>query len=106
MTNNRISFIVAFLYLFLAGAIFASELYKRIYDRGNSEMAGLATYLLTMPSSSIIDRIAESVFGIKNGGSDAGFIIIAALSAIMNSIFVYLIIMALLGLLRRTAEIK
>ena len=69
-------------------------------------MTGLVTYLLTMPSSSLIEWIAETIFGVKIGGSDVLFTVILVLSVILNAVFVYLILMVLLTLARRTVEIN
>jgi len=46
MKISWLSFFLPFLYMLLAGFVIASELYKRIYDRGNSEMAGLGSYFV------------------------------------------------------------
>jgi hypothetical protein len=45
-----IKIVFPLLYLLVAGFVFAGELYTRISDRGNSEMSGLGTYLLTPPA--------------------------------------------------------
>lgn len=103
MKISWLSFFLPFLYILLAGFVIASELYKRIYDRGNSEMAGLGSYLLTMPSSSLIDRIADSIFGVKIGDSDTSFTVILVLSAILNAILIYLVMLIILGLARRVS---
>lgn len=106
MSNARLSLMFASIYLLLVAIIFASELHLRIFDRGNSAMAGLFTYMATTPSSFLIDSIAETVFGIKIGGSDAAFIIIFILSGILNAIFVYFVMLGSLTLMLKTFKIK
>lgn len=76
-----IKILVPLLYFLLAGFVFAGELYTRIYDRGNSEMSGLGTYLLTMPASSMVNWLFLNFGGLeKIGGSDVSFIIVLGLS--------------------------
>ena len=88
------------IYFALAGIVFASELYTRIYDRGNSEMAGLVTFLLTMPSSYLIDWLSNSLFGVAAGSSDTAFVFILGLSIILNSTLIYIIVSILYNLVR------
>lgn len=97
---NKVSIIITGIYFAFAGFFFASELYTRLYDRGNSEMAGLVTFLLTTPSSFLIDWLSNSLFGIAVGSSDTGFVSILGLSLLLNSAVIYLIISILYNLLR------
>jgi hypothetical protein len=93
--------IIPLLYFLFTGFVFASELYTLIYDRGNSEMAGLGSYLLTTPSSFLIEWIANLLFAVKIGTSDTAFTVILGLSVILNTALLYLIMIVLLGLGQR-----
>jgi len=55
--------IVTGCYLALAGVAIAYELSIRIYDTGNSEFAGMLSFLLTLPASLIVSFIAGRGFG-------------------------------------------
>lgn len=102
MTTTWLSVIIPLLYLLFTGFVFASELYTLIYDRGNSEMAGLGSYLLTMPSSFLIEWIAKLLFAVKGyGDSDAVFTVILGLSIILNTALVYLVMSVLINLGQR-----
>ena len=101
MIKTPISMILAISYLLFCTIIIASELYTRIYDTGNSEMAGLASYLFTMPSSLLVDRLSESVFGIKVGASTISFVFVLGISAILNALLLYLVLHLILSLTQR-----
>ena len=79
--------IAAGAYFLIAGGIALSELHTRIFDRGNSEMAGLATYAIALPSSYVTDSILEFA-GMPIGGSDTAFMLFCVLSVLVNSMLV------------------
>ncbi|MDI1243587.1 MAG: hypothetical protein PSX80_16880 [bacterium] len=54
----------------------AHETYLRIYDRGNSEMAGVGTFIFTLPSSLAVDRLLNLVTEKPIGSSDATFVLV------------------------------
>jgi hypothetical protein len=77
-------------YFLFAAGLALSELYTRIFDRGNSELAGLVTYAITLPSSIVADR-ALLLAGMPIGGSDVAFVLFCALSVGVNSLLVYVL---------------
>ena len=93
--KGKMVIILTSLYLLFVGFVFAYELYIRLYDTGNSEMAGLVTYVLTMPSSWLVDSVSKSLFGMVIGGSNAAFIFILGGSAILNAALIFLILSVL-----------
>ena len=95
---NKIGSVIAGIYLSFTGIIFAFELYTRLYDRGNSEMAGLGIFLLTSPSSYLIDWLSNSLFGVQVGSSDTAFIMILSFSVVLNSTLIYMIVSFLYNL--------
>jgi hypothetical protein len=97
------SVIFTVVYLLFVGFFFANELYVRLYDRGNSEMAGLVTYFLTLPSSWLIDSVSKSLFGMDVGSSDTSFIFILGSSAVLNATII-LLILRILSLIWRGAN--
>ena len=69
-------------------------------------MAGLGTYLITMPSSSLVNWVSESLFGVtKIGDTDTTFAVMLGLSVILNTVLIYLITIVLISLARRAFEI-
>lgn len=101
MNKMHLSMIIAIGYFLFCSIVIANELYTRVYDTGNSEMAGLASYLFTMPSSMFIDWLCESILGIKIGSSNVSFVFTLGVSASLNSLILYLILHLFFGLLRR-----
>jgi hypothetical protein len=93
--------IFAGIYLLLVGIVFASEFHTRVFDRGNSEMAGMVTYLLTMPSSILVDWLAKTLFGVGVGDTDLSFTLILSFSALLNAVLIFLLISLLAALARR-----
>lgn len=93
--------IFAGIYLLLVGIVFAAEFHTRVSDRGNSEMAGLATYLLTMPSSILVDWLSKTMFGVNVGDTDLAFTLVLGFSALLNAILIFLLISLLAALARR-----
>ena len=92
MNKPKLSLIISALYLLFVGCVIASDLYTRVYNTGNSEMAGLASYLFTLPSSALIDWISTTVFRVEVGSSNAAFVTVFGFSAILNAVVIYLIL--------------
>ena len=55
MSFKHVPAIITGIYLIVVGFGFVWELYVRVFDRGNSELAGLGTYLFTMPSRLLVE---------------------------------------------------
>jgi hypothetical protein len=89
--KKRAAIIVAGVYLLIAAAAIAYELSIRLYDRGNSEFAGMLSFGLTLPSSIAIASISSRVAGIKVGDSDTAFVVILALAALVNAVMIFAI---------------
>jgi hypothetical protein len=81
--------IIAGVYLLIAAAAIAYELSIRLYDRGNSEFAGMLSFGLTLPSSVAIATVSSRMAGIKVGDSDTAFVVILALAAIVNAVMIF-----------------
>jgi hypothetical protein len=75
-------------YLALAGAAIAYELGIRIFDRGNSEFAGMLSVLVTLPASALVIA-AGGAFGMRMGDSDVVFVAMLALAAGVNAAIVW-----------------
>ena len=101
MKTSKLGIILAGAYLVLLGMSIAYELSIRIYDRGNSEFAGMWSIALTLPTGVLLVWLADSGFGIKVGGSDVSFVLILGLAALMNACIIYVIVSSLLALVRR-----
>lgn len=100
---NKAGIVITGIYFSFVGLVFACELYTCFFDRGNSEMAGLGTFLLTSPSSFIIDWLSNYLFGTPVGSSDTAFVSILGLSLLLNSALIYLIISILYHLTRSSS---
>jgi hypothetical protein len=83
--------IVAGCYLVLALALVVYELSIRLYDRGNSEFAGMLSMALTMPASLLMVLLGKATVGVNVGDSDASFVVILGLSALANAYLLWLI---------------
>ena len=81
--------IIAGVYLLIAFAAIAYELSIRLYDRGNSEFAGMLSFGLTLPSSIAIASVSSRMAGIKVGDSDTAFVVILALAAVVNAVMIF-----------------
>ncbi len=101
MKTSKLGIILAGAYLVLLGLSIAYELSIRIYDRGNSEFAGMLSIALTLPTGVLLVWLADSGFGIKVGDSDASFVLILGLAALVNACIIYLIINLLRTFVRR-----
>ena len=94
MRPSRLGIIVAGSYLALAALSIGYELSIRIFDRGNSEFAGMFSSLLTLPTVLAAIWIADRVCGVKVGGSDTAFVVILGLAALANAAIIFLIVRA------------
>ena len=63
MITNKLARILAGCYLLLAVSVVVYELSIRIFDRGNSEFAGMLSVVLTFPASLILIGIGKA-FGV------------------------------------------
>jgi hypothetical protein len=99
-TSNT-AIILTVSYLVLTGLSIVYELSIRIYDRGNSEFAGVLSTGLTLPTSVLLIGVAESVFGVRIGDSDVAFVSILGLSALMNACIIYVIVRLLSKLIKK-----
>lgn len=100
MKTSKLGIILAVSYLVLLCMSIAYELSIRIYDRGNSEFAGMLSVALTFPTSVLLIWLADSGLGVKVGGSDVSFVLILGLAAAVNASVIYVIV-SLLGALAR-----
>jgi|GEM_PF-1982623 len=100
MITKRLSRILLVGYGLLAAAAVAYELSIRIFDRGNSEFAGMLSVVVTFPSSLLMIAIGKTAFGVNVGDSDASFVVILGLSVLANAALIW----AILGLLNRARE--
>ena len=91
MITKKLGAILTGCYLALAVSAVAYELSIRIYDRGNSEFAGMLSVALTLPASLLLISIGKTAFGVNVGDSDASFIAILGLSALANACIVWMI---------------
>lgn len=101
MKTSKLGIILAVSYLVLPGLSIAYELSIRIYDRGNSEFAGMLSIALTLPAGVLLAWVAESGFGVKVGDSDASFVLILGLAALVNACVIYVIVSLLRTSVRR-----
>jgi len=79
-------------YLVLALAAVAYELSIRIFNRGNSEFAGMLSTAVTVPSSLALIAIGKTAFGVNPGDSDFAFVTILGLSALANAGILWMIL--------------
>ncbi len=95
MITKRLSTILTGSYLVVAASAVAYELSIRIFDRGNSEFAGMLSVGLTLPASLVLIWIGKVVFGVNVGDSDVSFVVILGLSAFANACIVWLVFVML-----------
>ena len=88
---RRIAWILAGSYLALAAICIGYELSIRLFDRGNSEFAGMLSFALTLPSALAIALFAGLIFGVRVGDSDATFVVILGLAALANAGIIFAI---------------
>jgi len=82
-------------YLALAASAVAYELGIRIYDRGNSEFAGMLSMAVTLPASLLLVFMSKAAFSVNVGDSDVSFLVILALSALANACAIWMILVML-----------
>jgi hypothetical protein len=92
--------IIAGAYFLLAIAAIAYELSIRIFDRGNSEFAGMLSLALTLPSSIAVASLSSRIAGVRVGDSDVAFVVILVLAAVVNAVIIH----AIVRLLSRTTK--
>ena len=80
------------LYLVQALAAVAYELSIRVFDRGHSELAGMLSTVVTVPSSLALIAIGKTAFGVNPGDSDVAFVTILGLSALANAGILWMIL--------------
>jgi predicted permease len=93
--ESKIATFLAASYLVLAALSIGYELSIRLFDRGNSEFAGMLSLGLTLPSVIAVMSIAQRAFGVRVGDSDASFVTILGLGAVANALVVFAIVKAL-----------
>lgn len=84
--------VTAGIYLALAGLVIAYELSIRLHDRGNSEFAGMLSAFVTLPSSLVMFFLTPTLFGVRVGDSDAAFVTILSAAAVLNAVFLFLLL--------------
>jgi hypothetical protein len=92
MLATRRAILGAGVYLGLALASLAYELSIRLYDRGNSEFAGMLSAFFTLPSSLIMFVLTPTLFGVRVGDSDAAFVTILGAAALLNAVLLFLLL--------------
>lgn len=90
MITKKFSMLMTGGYLALAASTVAYELSIRIYDRGNSEFAGMLSTVLTLPASLAVIVIGKMAFGVNPGDSDALFVAILGVSVLANACLVWM----------------
>jgi hypothetical protein len=91
MITKKLGTILTGGYLVLAASAVAYELSIRIFDRGNSEFAGMLSVVMTLPASLVLIWIGKAAFGVNVGDSDGLFVAILGLSALANAGIVWLV---------------
>jgi hypothetical protein len=95
MIARKLRTILTGCYLVLAASAVAYELSIRIYDRGNSEFAGMLSMVVTLPASLLLVLMGKSVFGVNVGDSDTSFLVILGLSVLVNACMIWMILVML-----------
>ena len=95
MTTRKLGTILTGCYLVLAASAVAYELSIRIYDRGNSEFAGMVSMAVTLPGSLLVVLMGKAAFGVSVGDSDLSFLVILGLSALANACVIWMILVML-----------
>jgi hypothetical protein len=95
MIAKKLRTILTGCYLALAASAVAYELGIRIYDRGNSEFAGMLSMAVTLPASLLLVLMGKAVFGVNVGDSDASFLVILGLSVLVNGCIIWMILVML-----------
>lgn len=92
MIASKLGKILTGCYLLLAASAVVYELSVRIFDRGNSEFAGMLSVALTLPMSVLVIWIGTAAFGVNPGDSDPLFVVILGLSVLANACVVSLLL--------------
>jgi hypothetical protein len=95
MITRKLGTILTGCYLALATAAVAYELSIRIYDRGNSEFAGMLSMAVTLPASLLLVWMSKAAFSVNVGDSDVSFLAILGLSALANAGVIWMILVML-----------
>ena len=95
MITRKLRTILTGCYLVLAASALAYEFSIRIYDRGNSEFAGMLSMAVTLPASLLLVLMGKSVFGVNVGDSDVSFLVILGLSVLANACILWMILVML-----------
>ena len=90
--TTKLRTILTACYFLLAASAVAYELSIRIFDRGNSEFAGMLSATLTLPASVALIAIGKAAFGVTVGDSDASFVVILGLATVTNAGLVWMIL--------------
>lgn len=90
-TSSKAATLAAAAYLAIAALCIGYELSVRLFDRGNSEFAGMLSFALTLPSALAIALFAGLIFGVRVGDSDATFVVILGLAALANAGIIFAI---------------
>ena len=93
--GSKLASILAGSYLALAALSIGYELSIRIFDRGNSEFAGMLSMALTLPTVLAAISIAGRTFGVRPGDSDTAFVVILGLAALVNAAAIFAIARAM-----------
>jgi hypothetical protein len=101
---SKLGLIIAGSYLTLAALSIGYELSIRLFDRGNSEFAGMLSTVLTLPTVLAAISIANRVFGVRVGDTDTSFVVILGLAALANAAILFVIVRLLMqGLAHKQA---
>ena len=95
MITRKLGTILSGCYLVLAVSAVAYELSIRIYDRGNSEFAGMLSMAVTLPASLLLVLMGKAAFSVNVGDSDVSFLVILGLSALTNACVIWMILVIL-----------
>jgi hypothetical protein len=91
VSTRRFAAIVAGTYLLLAALLIRYELSVRMLHTAQ-ELTGLLSAGFTLPSIILVQVIAAAAFGVRMGDSDATFVTIPGLAALLNAFLLYLAI--------------
>jgi hypothetical protein len=94
MISSRVARILTGGYLLLMTCAIGYELGIRLFDRGNSEFAGMLSAALSVPMSLVTIAIAKAITGLNPGDSDTAFVVILGLSALANGSMLWVILRA------------
>ena len=96
MITRKLGTILTGCYLALAASAIAYELSIRIYDRGNSEFAGMLSMAVTLPASLLLVFMGKAAFSVNVGDSDLSFLVILGLSALANAGAIWMVLVMLI----------